>query len=52
MQKKDLIISCIAIVLLFASLVSWVLKNTELAIITSNLGLALLAISYLWLHKQ
>ncbi|CAH0418918.1 hypothetical protein [Periweissella ghanensis] len=52
MRKKDLIFVSIAIILVFISLISWVVNKPELAIIASNGGVVLLTIVYLWNNRH
>ena len=51
-MHNKLIYSFFAIILMFVSLVSWILKEDTLAILTANFGLVLLAVMTLWENRK
>ncbi|WP_302045887.1 hypothetical protein [Leuconostoc lactis] len=52
MKKSILYTTIFAIILMFVSLVSWILKEDTLAILTANFGLVLLAVITLWENRK
>lgn len=52
MKKSTVYVVILALVLMFVSLISWIMKQSTFAILTSNLGLLILAISYIWENRN
>ena len=52
MKKSILYATIFAIILMFVSLVSWILKEDTLAILTANFGLVILAVMTLWENRK
>ncbi|MDM7640860.1 hypothetical protein [Leuconostoc citreum] len=52
MKKSDLYMVIIAIILMFISLTSWVLNQSNLAILSANFGVVLLVVIMLWQHRE
>ena len=52
MKKSDLYMVIIAIILMFISLTSWVLNQSNLAILSANFGIVLLVVMMLWQHRE
>lgn len=52
MKKASVFVLLISLILMFASLISWIMSQPTFAIIASNLGLLILAISYLWENRN
>ncbi|MFT9388181.1 MULTISPECIES: hypothetical protein [Leuconostoc] len=52
MKKSTLYATIFAVILMFVSLVSWVLKQDTLAILAANFGLMVLAVVTLWENRQ
>ena len=52
MKKSDLYMVIIAIILMFISLSSWVLSQSNLAILSANFGVVLLVVMMLWQHRE
>ncbi|ACA82334.1 MULTISPECIES: hypothetical protein [Leuconostoc] len=52
MKKSDLYMVIIAIILMFISLTSWVLNQSNLAILSANFGVVLLVVMMLWQHRE
>lgn len=52
MKKSDLYMVIIAIILMFISLTSWVLNQSNLAILSANFGVVLLVVMMLWPHRE
>lgn len=52
MKKSDLYMVIIAIILMFISLTSWVLNQSNLAILSAKFGVVLLVVMMLWQHRE
>lgn len=52
MKKSDLYMVIIAIILMFISLTSWLLNQSNLAILSANFGVVLLVVMMLWQHRE
>lgn len=52
MERKNLLIGSIAILCLVVSLICWILRQQSIALIVSNVGLALTTIFYLWSNRD
>lgn len=52
MKKINVLIVIAALILMFVSLISWILNQQTFAIISSNLGIVILAIMYLWDNRN
>ncbi|MDF7637552.1 hypothetical protein PT274_04675 [Leuconostocaceae bacterium ESL0958] len=52
MKKSTVTISITALVLMFLSLTTWILKAEDLALIFANLGTVILLVVYLWGNRQ
>ncbi|WP_349532965.1 hypothetical protein [Leuconostoc citreum] len=52
MKKSDLYMVIIAIILMFISLTSWVLNQSNLAILSANFGVVLLVVMMFWQHRE
>jgi|GEM_PF-750676 len=52
MKKITVYILMLSLILMFASLVAWILNYPTFAIMSSNLGLLILVISYLWENRR
>lgn len=52
MKKSDLYMVIIAIILMFISLTSWVLNQSNLAILSANFGVVLLVVMMLWQYRE
>ncbi|WP_187387511.1 hypothetical protein [Weissella muntiaci] len=52
-MKNSIIITVItALILMFVSLISWIINQQTFAIIASNLGLLILAVVVLWTNRS
>lgn len=52
MKRITVYILMLSMIMMFVSLVAWILKYPTFAIMSSNLGLLILAISYIWENRQ
>ncbi|CAM3185197.1 hypothetical protein [Leuconostoc rapi] len=52
MNKITLYATLIAIILMFVSLVSWIVEQLTFAILSANLGLLILAVTTLWVNRN
>ncbi|WP_349534001.1 hypothetical protein [Leuconostoc citreum] len=52
MKKITVYILMLSMILMFVSLVAWILNHSTFAIMSSNLGLLILVISYLWENRK
>ncbi|WP_349550381.1 hypothetical protein [Leuconostoc pseudomesenteroides] len=52
MKRITVYILMVSLILMFASLVAWILKYPTFAIMSSNLGLLILAITYIWENRK
>ncbi|AFT82189.1 MULTISPECIES: hypothetical protein [Leuconostoc] len=52
MKKSSVYVVILALILMFVSLVSWIMNESTFAILASNLGLLILAISYIWDNRN
>ncbi len=52
MKKITVYILMLSLILMFASLGAWILNYPTFAIMTSNLGLLILVISYIWENRK
>ncbi|MDF7627050.1 hypothetical protein OZX65_07275 [Leuconostocaceae bacterium ESL0723] len=52
MKQVTVITIIVSLLLMFVSLVSWILKSTDLALIAANLGTLVLLIAFIWDNRQ
>ncbi|MBZ6002508.1 hypothetical protein KII95_00410 [Leuconostoc gelidum subsp. aenigmaticum] len=52
MNKTTLYVTIIAIILMFVSLVSWIVNQMTFAILSANLGVLILAVATLWDNRN
>ncbi|WP_294977027.1 hypothetical protein [uncultured Leuconostoc sp.] len=52
MNKTTLYATIIAIILMFVSLVSWIVDQMTFAILSANLGAVILAVATLWANRN
>ncbi|MDC2815809.1 hypothetical protein PO181_02175 [Leuconostoc suionicum] len=52
MKKITVYILMLSLILMFTSLGAWILNYPTFAIMSSNLGLLILVISYLWENRR